>query len=135
MLKDVARALFQRPATRLYPYDRQQPPDRLRGRLQWNPEKCTGCCLCSRECPSAALELITIDRASKQFVLRYHVDRCAFCEQCVRNCRFGCLTMSDQDWELAALDKAAFTVHYGEEADVETVLAKLARENAEPAGS
>ena len=133
MLRDVVRAIFQRPTTRLYPFARREPPERLRGRLYWDPEKCTGCCLCTRECPADAIELITVDRTSKQFVLRYHEDRCAFCEQCVRNCRFGCLEMSSEDWELAALKKEAFTVHYGDEADVKAILDPRVRADAEPA--
>ncbi|HUF39671.1 MAG TPA: 4Fe-4S binding protein [Anaerolineales bacterium] len=127
MLRDVIRSIFQRPATDRYPYERRPPPERLRGKLVWDPAKCTGCCLCGKECPSNSLELITLDKANKRFVMRYHVDRCAFCEQCVLNCRFGCLEMSNEAWELASLDKAAFTVHYGDETDVESVLEKLAQ--------
>jgi len=135
MLLDVMRGIIQRPATGRYPAERKPEPDRLRGMLHWNPEKCTGCCLCSMECPSNAIELITIDRAEKQFVMRYHVDRCAFCEQCVLNCRFGCLEMSNEEWELAALSKAAFIIHYGDQADVQAVLEKFAERDAPPAAA
>ena len=132
MLRDVIRSIFQKAATGLYPFERRSTPERLRGKLHWDPEKCTGCCLCSMECPADAIELITLDRENKHFVMRYHVDRCTFCEQCVLNCRFGCLEMSNQEWELAALNKADFTVHYGDEANVAAVLEKLAEENAQP---
>ena len=126
MLKDVLRSFTQRPVTEKYPFEKTPAPDRLRGKLVWNPEKCSGCCLCSKDCPSNAIELITIDKKAKRFVMRYHEDRCTYCVQCVQNCRFECLGMSNTDWELAALTKAPFDVYYGKDDDVKAVLAKLA---------
>jgi formate hydrogenlyase subunit 6/NADH:ubiquinone oxidoreductase subunit I len=126
MLKDVLRSFGQQPVTEKYPFVKTPAPDRLRGRLVWNPEKCSGCCLCSKDCPSDAIELITLDKKAKRFVMRYHADRCTFCAQCVQNCRFECLGMSDTDWELAALAKQPFDVYYGKEDDINAVLAKLA---------
>lgn len=133
MLVDVIRSLFRRPVTQLYPLERQETPERLRGALFWNPENCTGCALCVKECPSEAIELITLDRKAKRFVLRYHVDRCTFCAQCVQNCRFGCLGMSSEAWELAALNREPFMVYFGEDDDVEAVLAGRVESDAEPA--
>lgn len=130
MLGDLARSLFQHPATRRYPFERLAAPTRLRGALRWNPERCSGCGMCVKDCPANAIELITLDKATKRFVLRYHVDRCTFCAQCERTCNFGCLTMSNDQWELAALDKQAFTVYHGADADVESVLARFAQPGA-----
>lgn len=126
MLQDVLRSFAQRPVTEKYPFEKTPAPDRLRGKLVWNPEKCSGCCLCSKDCPSDAIELITLDKKAKRFVMRYHEDRCTYCAQCVQNCRFECLGMSDTDWELAALTTVPFDVYYGKEDDVNAVLAKLA---------
>jgi len=127
MLGDLVRSLFRRPATQLYPFERRVAPPRLRGKLVWDPGKCTGCALCNKDCPSNAIELITLDKKNKRFVMRYHMDRCTYCAQCVENCRFACLNMSYEQWELAALSKAPFTVYYGNEADVEALLGKFAR--------
>jgi formate hydrogenlyase subunit 6/NADH:ubiquinone oxidoreductase subunit I len=126
MLRDVLESLFRRPATQKYPFVRHAVPERLRGQLVWSPEKCTGCSLCAKDCPSNAIEVITIDRAKKQFVIRYHIDRCTFCAQCVQNCRFKCMGMSNEQWELAALHKEPFTVYYGDEANIQTLLESLA---------
>lgn len=135
MLWDVLGSLLRKPATRKYPFERSTPPERLRGKLTWDPAKCTGCGLCAKDCPSDALEVITIDRASKKFVVRYHVDRCTFCAQCVQNCRFKCMSMTNSDWELAALKKQAFTIHYGSEADLEAFLKQWDAQPTEtPAG-
>ncbi|MFN8595909.1 MAG: hypothetical protein U0559_06975 [Anaerolineae bacterium] len=74
--------------------------------------------------------MITIDKKAKRFVMRYHEDRCTYCAQCVQNCRFECLGMSNTDWELAALTKEPFDVYYGKDEDVNVVLAKFAANKA-----
>lgn len=126
MLRDVLKSVFERPVTVTYPAEREPAPDRLRGTLHWNPDRCTGCCLCVKDCPANAIELITLDKANKRFVFRYHADRCTYCAQCVQNCRFGCLQMSNDEWELASGDKATFEVYYGAGDDIEAVLERVA---------
>lgn len=132
VLSEMLRSLFHRSATRAYPFERTQPPERLRGKLVWNPEKCTGCCLCAKDCPADAIELITVDKANKKFVMRYHADRCAFCAQCALNCRFKCLEMSNEQWELAALNKESFAVYYGKDEDVHAILDKFPGADRQP---
>jgi formate hydrogenlyase subunit 6/NADH:ubiquinone oxidoreductase subunit I len=123
MIGDVLRSIFRRPATVHYPAERRPTASRLRGLLTWNRAKCSGCRLCAMDCPANAVEVITLDKKAKRFVLRYHVDRCIYCAQCVQNCRFGCLEMSPTAWELAALNREAFEVTYGDEADINAWLA------------
>ena len=132
MLSDLLQSLFKRPVTEMYPFVKRKPPERLRGELHYTSENCTGCMLCTKDCPSNAIELITIDRKAKKFVMRYHVDRCTFCAQCVTSCRFKCLSMSNEQYELAALTKEPFTVNYGNESDVKALLAAVAPAQPEP---
>jgi NAD(P)H-quinone oxidoreductase subunit I len=132
MLRDVLQSLFRKPITEFYPAQRQRTPERLRGKLYWSPENCSGCCLCVKDCPSNALELITIDKANKRFVLHYDAGRCTFCAQCVQNCRFNCLEMSSEDWELAATDKASFTVYYGRKEDVQSLMDRFSARDHQP---
>ncbi len=131
MLGEIVHSLFTRPVTELYPFERSPNPVRLRGKLVWDPEKCTGCQLCVKDCPSNALEFIVLDKVAKRFVLRYYADRCTFCAQCVENCRFHCVGMSSEEWEMASTSKDPFLVYYGREEDVKTVLARIALENVE----
>jgi formate hydrogenlyase subunit 6/NADH:ubiquinone oxidoreductase subunit I len=109
-----------------YPFERNPDPERLRGKLVYDPKKCSGCQLCVKDCPADALELVVIDKVNKRFVLRYHADRCCFCAQCIESCRFKCLEMSAELWELAGTSKDAFVVHYGQKEDVQTALARYA---------
>lgn len=123
MWRDVWRSLWQRPNTEQYPMEKRPLPERSRGVLHWNPEKCTGCCLCSKDCPANAIELITLDKKEKRFVVRYHMDRCLYCGQCVQSCRFQCMEMSNEEWELASANKEPFTVMYGRDEDIQQLLA------------
>jgi formate hydrogenlyase subunit 6/NADH:ubiquinone oxidoreductase subunit I len=131
MLGEIVNSLFNKPATEKYPFERLPAPVTLRGKLVWNPEKCTGCQLCIKDCPSEALELIVLDKVNKRFVLRYYIDRCTYCAQCLENCRFKCLGMSSEDWELASANKDSFIVYYGKDEDVQTILARFAQGPAE----
>lgn len=129
MLGDVWQSIWQRPITQKYPFERLEAPVRLRGKLHWNPEKCTGCALCNKDCPANAIEIITVDKKEKRFVMKYHMDRCTYCAQCVESCRFSCIEMSDEEWELAATNKTPFTVTYGTENDLREFMAKFADTN------
>ncbi len=133
MLGDIVRSLLKRPVTERYPFERVVAPANLRGKLVYNPEKCTGCALCTKDCPSNAIELVTLDKKAKRFVLRYHADRCTYCAQCETNCRFDCIEMTSDQWELAALNRQPFEVYYGRDEDVQKILETFAREGqAEP---
>lgn len=118
MLHDLARSAFRRPVTERYPFEKRPAPRELRGMLHWDPEQCTGCALCAKDCPAEAIEIITIDKASKRFVLRFHVDRCTFCGQCAYSCRQGCLDLLAEEYELAQADRDRFLVTYGRAEDL-----------------
>jgi formate hydrogenlyase subunit 6/NADH:ubiquinone oxidoreductase subunit I len=132
MLNDVVLSLFKKPVTELYPFEKTDPPERFRGRLFFDPSACTGCALCVKDCPANAIELVTLDRAAKRFVLKYQTDRCIYCGQCVVGCRFKCIRMSNVDWELASLKKEDFTVYYGKDNDITEVVESLSRSAPEP---
>jgi formate hydrogenlyase subunit 6/NADH:ubiquinone oxidoreductase subunit I len=126
MLNDVINSFFAKSATQLYPAERIEPPKLYRGALDYDPKLCTGCSLCVKDCPSNAIVLTIIDRAQKRYVLKYHMDRCVYCGQCVVNCKFKCMGMTHEDWEHAKLKKE-FTIYYGKDEDVSRFLADIAK--------
>lgn len=132
ILKDIIYALLHRPVTEKYPADEAtHVAERFRGKLHWTPDHCTGCCLCVKDCPANALELITIDKEEKRFVMRYHPDRCIYCGQCVQACRFGCISLNPDEWELATSDPLTLTITYGDEADVKRLMEKQTQDDTD----
>lgn len=132
MFKDLLLSFFSAPVTEKYPFERPDTADRFRGKLHYDPSKCTGCNLCSKDCPANALEIVILDRATKRFVARYNMARCVYCGQCIQSCRFKCLELSKEDWELAALNKDLFSVNYGKDADIAAFLERSVSTTAEP---
>ena len=110
MFRDIFGSLFRRPATENYPFERQVAPERLRSFLELDTDKCTGCGLCAMDCPAWAIEVNVLDRKEKRFIFTYRVDQCIFCGQCVETCHQDSLSMDNDHWELAALDRSSFTV-------------------------
>ena len=127
MFTDILKSFFKKPVTEKYPFVKKEAPENLRGKLVWNPEKCAGCMLCIKDCPSKAIELLTIDKVNKKFVMRYNLDKCTYCAQCVVNCRFNCIEMSEEQWELASTKREPFEVYYGRDEDIQFLLEKAAR--------
>ena len=128
---ELIKSLFTKPVTIKYPVIRSPEPERMRGKLIWDPDKCSGCQLCVKDCPADALELIVLDKANKQFVMRYNADRCTFCDQCVISCRLNALQLSKADWELASISRDPLTIVYGKDEDVKTFLDRAARPDSD----
>ena len=121
MVGDITRSLFKAPFTERYPFERKPAPDRLRGKLEFDAATCTGCRICARDCPSEAVEVIVLDKKAKRFVLRFDAGRCTFCAQCEVSCKFDSITLSNAEWELAALDQRAFVQCYGRPDDLKAL--------------
>jgi len=132
IFNDVLKSFFSAPVTEKYPFERPETALRFRGKLSFDPAKCTGCGLCSKDCPANALEIVIIDRAAKRFVARYNIDHCIYCGQCVQSCKFKCLDMSKDDWELAALNRESFAVNFGKEEDIAAFMERFAAPKIEP---
>ena len=74
-------------------------PEGFRGKIQYDKEKCIGCKLCLKVCPSEAIEFKEADKK-----IRIYLARCTFCSQCNDICPVKCLTMSNE-FLLADSDK------------------------------
>jgi len=130
MFEDIVASIVHRPVTQQYPAERRAMPDGVRGMLTWDKEKCVGCGLCAKDCPSGALEFFVLDRKEKKFVMHYLVDQCLFCGQCAASCRQGAISLANEEWELAALESEPFEHFYGHAEDVSTVVAQRSHSSA-----
>lgn len=68
-----------------------ETPPGFRGKIQYDKEKCTGCQLCLKVCPSEAIEFKPEEKK-----IRIYLARCTFCSQCNDVCPFKCLSMSNE---------------------------------------
>ena len=107
MLKQVLGSIFKKPATSRYPFVKIAMPKNFRGRIKFYPEKCIGCKLCMRDCPSDAIFIRKV--GEKQFEADIYSSRCIYCAQCVDTCPKKALE-STADFELAQLDPTKLKV-------------------------
>ncbi len=107
MVPYLMKMLMKKSDTVLYPAVPAKVADNFRGALKFDSEKCVGCKLCMRVCPSDA---ITIEKvADKQFKATVRLDKCIYCGQCVDSCNKDALHNTDR-FELASHDKASLKV-------------------------
>jgi len=111
--KQLMHSLFKKPATINYPAQRSKMPEGFRGKLRFHPEKCIGCKLCMRDCPSAAIEIKKVNE--KEFIAEIDLGKCIYCAQCVDTCPKKALEATD-DFELANLDRNKLKITFHAEA-------------------
>jgi ech hydrogenase subunit F len=80
--------LFSKPATRNYPAQPREYPQRTRGHIENDLDLCIFCGICSKKCPTGA---ITVDRAAKSWSISPF--SCIQCGFCTEGCPKKCLSM------------------------------------------
>ncbi|MFW6120667.1 MAG: 4Fe-4S binding protein [Petrotogales bacterium] len=78
-----------------------ETPQGFRGKLQYDKDKCIGCELCIRVCPSG-----TIEFKPEEKKVKFYIARCTFCAQCTEVCPVNCISMGNE-FLLADADKYA----------------------------
>ncbi len=95
IFRAIIDAFTNKPETTSYPFTPLELPEGFRGAvIMLDPEKCSGCGLCVRNCPAEALVLEKESRDA--FRLVHYPARCAYCGQCEESCRQGAISHTNQ---------------------------------------
>jgi formate hydrogenlyase subunit 6/NADH:ubiquinone oxidoreductase subunit I len=133
MIAEVLNNFFKKSATTKYPAEKLEMPESFRGKLRFYSDRCIGCKLCMRDCPTAAIVINTLTPSAapvasqpvpassslpttaasvpptpapppkKQFEAAIDNSKCIFCAQCVDVCPKKALEAT-KDVELAQFD-------------------------------
>jgi formate hydrogenlyase subunit 6/NADH:ubiquinone oxidoreductase subunit I len=103
MERELLKNAVSKPCTLAYPFEKREMPKGNRGRHEYDETKCTGCGMCSRVCPSFAIELKGL--GPKCEGLRVNLGACLFCQQCEESCPTGAIWLTTA-YELAVINKA-----------------------------
>ena len=98
-LKVLANNLAKGPAVDPFPAQEAWTPDRFRGRVTMDPEKCVGCGICRHVCAGRAIRIEpTEDGKGYNFTIWHNT--CALCGMCRHFCPTRAITMTT-DWHNA----------------------------------
>jgi len=83
--RTMLKNLFSKPATRPYPFVPREYPERSRGHIEIEIEKCIFCGLCSKNCPPRAIK---VDRQAGTWEIeRFDCIQCGYCTlKCPKKC-------------------------------------------------
>jgi formate hydrogenlyase subunit 6/NADH:ubiquinone oxidoreductase subunit I len=102
MILTVLHSLFEKPPTIRYPFAKFTMPAGFRGKPRFHPERCTGCRLCIRDCPSQAIRITKV--GEKSFQAEVDLGKCIYCAQCAESCPRMAIEITPI-FELAQLDR------------------------------
>ena len=102
ILKEAFKALFTGPYTSKFPFQPHVPPERFRGKPEYDEKECVGCGACAEVCPPQCIDMV--DEEKRKFTL--HLDSCIFCGQCQANCITEKGITLTKEYDLALFDRS-----------------------------
>ena len=114
-LGEMFRTALEHPVTEEYPFGKKVVAERFRGKLDFDPIKCTGCSVCEIVCPAEVITMTPVgtktvgSRSVEVKRPEFELYSCISCGQCVEDCRFGALSLS-HDFELAVFKKESLKI-------------------------
>jgi len=103
-LSVLIRNLVAGPSTDPFPFGETFTPPALRGRVVYDPSRCTACRACEQVCVGGA---IRFDKTPEGMRFLLWHDTCTFCGLCAFYCPQDAIAMSN-DWHLAHLQDEKF---------------------------
>lgn len=86
MLIEVIKNIIRKPSTKKA---FEKPKRGFRGIIEINKEKCVGCGLCERICPSDAIKVV-------KGKAEYKLENCTFCGFCIRVCPVNAIKATER---------------------------------------
>jgi NADH-quinone oxidoreductase subunit I len=104
--RETVRHTIHSPNTVLYPWERLVIADGFRGRPGLVLDKCIGCGICKRICPTTCIEMVEIELPGKGKVDRpkLNLGRCMMCGYCAEYCPKNAMLVTPE-YELAAYSR------------------------------
>jgi formate hydrogenlyase subunit 6/NADH:ubiquinone oxidoreductase subunit I len=106
VLKQAVSNITAKPATEQYPKVKPQLPEGYRGEPIFDCNLCIGCGICSKVCPSRALEMVDVEGKKRP---QLNLSKCIFCYQCADSCPKKAIKNSCT-YELATTDKSTLCI-------------------------
>lgn len=88
MLGNILRNMVSKPSTRMYPKEKREAFKETRGQISIDIDNCIFCGICSKKCPSNALE---VSRNDKSWEIDHF--KCIICGECEEVCPKKCINM------------------------------------------
>ncbi len=106
-LKVLAKNVLQGPSTDPFPLGETFTPERFRGKVSLDPDKCMGCGICRHVCAAGAINItVRSDQSGYDFSVWHN--SCCLCGQCRHFCPMKAITLSN-DWHNAHEQSQKFT--------------------------